>query len=248
MSKEGGGSPAVPSLRRDYSEIAPVYDKTRYRSPSGQHVFARERELLRTCIREFAAARNTLLDVACGTGQFTQAVGSLFEKVIGVDLTEAMLRQAGSKQAGDGVANILVRASAEALPIQDACVDVVMSTRFLHLFGREHHGRLLSHLARPLKPGGVLIVDHDGPFTEGVEYVRDRLRRRPKDKWVSYHPNELEGRRELVRIGRLGVTGPGLPRLVQRWPNLAPLSAAFARGSLWRLSPLLVLVYRKVSP
>ena len=95
-----------------------------------------------------------ILDLGCGTGRFSGALAEhLGAKVVGVDPSEKMLAEAVRKADKD-VAH--VRATAEALPLADRCVDVVFISMVFHHFRdcdlamRECH--------RVLRPDGTLCI------------------------------------------------------------------------------------------
>lgn len=87
--------------------------------------------------------------------------------VIGVDMTPAMLTKARLAALQAGLHNVDFReGTAEALPVNDACADVVISNGVLNLMPDKHAG--LAEMARVLKPGGRLqigdiLVQHPVP-------------------------------------------------------------------------------------
>lgn len=101
-----------------------------------------------------------LLDVATGTGLVArEAIGILgrAQDVVGLDLSTGMLREARAN-----LPNPLVRARAEALPLADACVDLVSMG-----YALRHVPDLVAAFAefhRVLRPGGrVLLLEIDQP-------------------------------------------------------------------------------------
>lgn len=243
------GHDATPSpmdasglLEKDYTSVASDYDRTRYSGLAAEFVSRCEVALLRKAIVDYAKHRRLLIDVACGTGHFTHRVADLFDTVIGVDFTHAMLREARSKTPLHARRRVsFVQGSTRYLPVADESCDVVLTTRFLHLFPRQRHREILTRLMRPLRQGGVLIVDHDTSFVEW------RARRCGGEKGIrfSYHATELAPGTRLVR--RLGVSGPRLAALSFRWPGTARwLSKCFVYSPINRLSALLIAVYQKL--
>ncbi|WP_151772668.1 class I SAM-dependent methyltransferase [Streptomyces abyssomicinicus] len=100
-----------------------------------------------------------VLDAGCGTGRalpaLREAVGPT-GVVLGVDLTEAMLREAvRSGRDRDGA---LLLADAAAPPLRAASLDAVFAAGLVaHL---PAPGRDLAALGRAVRPGGVLALFH----------------------------------------------------------------------------------------
>jgi ubiquinone/menaquinone biosynthesis C-methylase UbiE/uncharacterized protein YbaR (Trm112 family) len=110
----------------------------------------------------------TLLDVACGTGNFTryfaQRIGSAVtgyddqSLVVGMDISWAMLQRARSYLRRDGVNDrvFLLRGDATRIPLGRATFDRVHCAGGLHLM--DDIDEALRHFARVLEPGGICVV------------------------------------------------------------------------------------------
>jgi SAM-dependent methyltransferase len=94
------------------------------------------------------------LDVACGTGQSTEALGALAEFVVGLDASAVMLRGA----RGRGVIPY-VRGLAEQLPFPAGTFDLVTVGNGFHWF---ELGRFLSEARRVLRQPGWLLLYGSG--------------------------------------------------------------------------------------
>jgi arsenite methyltransferase len=125
----------------------------------------------------------TVLDHACGAGTdlllAARRVGPR-GRAIGVDLTPAMLEQAGlaAEEAGLAGRVELRHGDMESLPIGDASVDVVISNGVLNLVADKP--RAMAEIVRVLRPAGVLlmtdvVVAHD---------LREQTRR-DADLWAA---------------------------------------------------------------
>jgi demethylmenaquinone methyltransferase/2-methoxy-6-polyprenyl-1,4-benzoquinol methylase len=141
-----------------FAAIAPSYDLN-----NRLHSLWRDQAWRRRAV-DAAGVRpgETVLDVACGTGDLTQAFAlrSPAARVIGVDFTAQMLEVAVRKQArlpdNDARRIQYVRGDAQELPIQTASVDVVSIA-----FGIRNvadPARAVAEFARVLRPGGRLVV------------------------------------------------------------------------------------------
>ncbi|MCA9521637.1 MAG: arsenite methyltransferase [Myxococcales bacterium] len=78
-------------------------------------------------------------------------------RVIGIDMTDAMIERARANVAKAGVTNVEVRKGLiEALPVEDASVDWVISNCVINLSPEKE--RVFAEIARVLKPGGRMLV------------------------------------------------------------------------------------------
>ena len=104
-----------------------------------------------------------VLDVGCGTGIATLAIAESVPRgqVLGVDLSDGMLRVATGKASARKMAHVNFRKmDAEALNLSDGSFDVVVS-----LFALTHFPdplRALGEMRRVLVPGGRLVLGVGG--------------------------------------------------------------------------------------
>jgi SAM-dependent methyltransferase len=101
-----------------------------------------------------------VLDLGSGGGFDSfiaaQAVGPT-GKVIGVDMTQAMLKKARATARQMGLKQVEFRRGfAEELPVPDASVDVVISNGVVNLCPDKY--RVFAEIFRTLKPGGRLFL------------------------------------------------------------------------------------------
>lgn len=94
------------------------------------------------------------LDVACGTGQSTQALAEIARSVVGVDSSAAMIEQA--PPLPDVEYEV---ASAERLPFDNAAFDLVTVGLAFHWFDQD---RFLQEAARVLRLGRWLVIYDNG--------------------------------------------------------------------------------------
>ncbi|MDR0711211.1 MAG: bifunctional demethylmenaquinone methyltransferase/2-methoxy-6-polyprenyl-1,4-benzoquinol methylase UbiE [Prevotellaceae bacterium] len=100
-------------------------------------------------------APQSVLDIATGTGDSAIALkksGAL--RIVGVDISEQMLRQARKKPTAAGVE--FVKADGELLPFDDGCFDAVTISFGIRNFEQRQQG--LQEMQRVLKQNGALVV------------------------------------------------------------------------------------------
>lgn len=120
-----------------------------------------------------------ILDVACGPGIVACDFARSAARVVGIDLTPAMIEQARTLQAANGLANLDWRiGDVSELPFESSSFDVAFTRySFHHMIGP---ARVLTEMARVVRPGGrVAVVDvyssgpEQGAAYDRVEKLRD---------------------------------------------------------------------------
>lgn len=119
-------------------------------------------------------AGQAMADVGCGTGEDARAMAERVGpsgRVIGFDLSEAMLAQGRARHAG--VPGLEFRqASADAIDLEDGALDAIRVDRVLiHVPDPK---AALAELIRVLKPGGRIVVsepDMPGCWVASSDYV-----------------------------------------------------------------------------
>jgi len=174
----------------------------------------------------FVPADGVILDVASGTaGVALQLAERSRARVVGVDLTEQMLRQGQRRVAAAGQRDriTLVAGRAEQLPFPDASFDALTFTYLLR-YVRDPQATL-AELARVLKPGGVMasleFCVPTGPLWHPAWWAYTRM--------ALPAGGLLLGGREWFRVGRF--LGPNISAHYRRYP-VAWTVAAWEKAGL----------------
>lgn len=146
------------------------------------------------------------LDLGCGNGRHLPALQERFDRVVGLDFSQALLEYARGK-------GWVVEGELTRLPFQSGCADAVLYVAGLHhLPSRRERLASLDETARVLRGGGralvsVWAIEH--PCFDGV---RSEIREAGGDYYVSwgdrdryYYVYDLEGFRGLLEECGLAV-------------------------------------------
>jgi SAM-dependent methyltransferase len=97
-----------------------------------------------------------VLDVCCGPGRHARALDAAGLRVIGLDLSAALLRRA--RQVSDAP---LVRADMRELPIRARSVDAALNlfTSFGYFESDAEHAATLAGMIATVRPGGWFVLD-----------------------------------------------------------------------------------------
>jgi demethylmenaquinone methyltransferase / 2-methoxy-6-polyprenyl-1,4-benzoquinol methylase len=154
-----------------------------------------------------------VLDVAAGTaGVSLQIADRTGARVIGLDLTEQMLRQGAANVAAEEASGhiSLVNARAEQLPLADASVDALTFTYLLRYVSDPQ--ATLAELARVVRPGGtVASLEFNVPPSPFWRFW-----------WRAYTASALPlgglitGGRQWYEVGRF--LGPSIAGHYRRYP------------------------------
>lgn len=150
--------PKKEKIQEMFDGIAGDYDRLNHIMSLGI-----DRSWRRRAIKEIVAQNTTqeILDVACGTGDFSIAIAKAMapgSRVTGLDLSEGMLAVMRGKLADAGLEGRVrcAQGDSEAMPYADASFDCVTIAFGIRNF--EHREVALKEILRVLKPGGKLVI------------------------------------------------------------------------------------------
>ncbi len=175
--------------------------------------------------------RLVVADLGCGEGYLTLEAARWAERVVAVDRSDAVLKQARALARRRKVTNVVwKRGEIEQLPLDDGSVDVALLSQALHHAAEP--GRALAEAARIVRPGGrVLVLDlrvHD------QAWVRERV----GDRWLGFEDAALDrlmtgAGLEEVRVG-VGARKAGGPFTVLAASGVKPGAAAATNATTKR--------------
>jgi ubiquinone/menaquinone biosynthesis C-methylase UbiE len=120
-----------------------------------------------------------LADIGCGTGSLTFELSRFADKVIGIDLSNEMLRRARQIAREKDIRNVeFRRADALALPLDAGSVDALFCVMVLHFLPDPE--RAVAEFRRVTRPGGsVILVDL-------VQHRQAWMREQMAHRWLGF--------------------------------------------------------------
>jgi SAM-dependent methyltransferase/DNA-binding transcriptional ArsR family regulator len=122
-------------------------------------------------------------DLGCGSGRIAAALAPFVGAVVAVDSSSEMLAVARERINGTGNVRIC-EGSLEALPIDDATLDLALVVHVLHHVPEP--ALALAEAARVLKPGGRLLV------ADVLPHARQEYRRTMGHIWLGFDRATIE--------------------------------------------------------
>lgn len=156
-------SPSYGAAASGYADRA-LYNDAYYRGLHGEHWFRNNRakmalrwqEILRMVAPQ---SDDVIVDLGCAVGTYTRKISPLCGKVIGVDFSEAAIRQAGT--AGPALnpnVHFHVGEVTDLSFLGDDSADKVMAIDLVEHLNNETLDEMVREVRRVLKPGGSLAI------------------------------------------------------------------------------------------
>jgi ubiquinone/menaquinone biosynthesis C-methylase UbiE len=236
--------------RSFYQNEAEVYHEKRYHSWYGRVFVKIYHRTIEDIIPMLSDKK--ILDIASGTGHNLPVLSRGNALIVASDLTIEMLKDSRKRFGEISHPNYVVNNAFE-LPFPDHSFDIVTSARFLHLFSKNEQQKLISEMARVVKPDGVLIIDFYNKYHWIALYpfiVVYRLikRRRPAND-TRNTINQVKKWLPSYNLGNVNIVGVGsYLLLLSRWlgeKNTIRMGNVFKQGLLAHLSDHFVVAAKK---
>jgi ubiquinone/menaquinone biosynthesis C-methylase UbiE len=195
--------------------FAALYDRMIMSRGEKLGMDARRRELV-------AGARGRTLEIGAGTGANIVHYPAEVDELILAEPFEPMRRRLERKLSESGRSASTLAASAEAIPLEDASLDTVVST--LVLCTVDFPDRALSEIARVLRPEGqFLFIEHVRSHSPSTARWQNRL----ETPWRHFAAGCRCNRDTLASIRTAGFS---TEHEDERWKGVPPIVAPLVVG------------------
>ncbi|HSQ13300.1 MAG TPA: class I SAM-dependent methyltransferase, partial [Candidatus Deferrimicrobium sp.] len=185
----------IPEVKKDHARLEKTRRRRLQRSQSYFESLAGDWERIRKsyfddrvtslAIEKLLPRDLILADIGCGTGSLTFELARFARKVIGVDLSQEMLRRARAAAKERELRNVEFRqGDALKLPLDTRSVDAAFCVMVLHFLPDPE--RVIAGLCRIVRPGGsVILVDL-------VEHTQNWMSEQMAHQWLGFERAAIE--------------------------------------------------------
>ncbi len=153
MAQTGARATDPAYLRYQYADS----EKLRIRAETHRLYSERQDDFAAWVLGHVApASGQALLDVGCGHGAYHAALCASGVRIVGVDASLGMVREARRHALDGGLVVSVAQGSAEAIPLRDGAFDRVLAAHMLYHVPDQ--ARALRELRRVLRPGGRVVL------------------------------------------------------------------------------------------
>jgi ubiquinone/menaquinone biosynthesis C-methylase UbiE len=126
------------------------------------------------------------LDIGCGTGNLTRQLIPLGARVTAADLSPKLLAEVERRFGSSGQVATLALNGRNLAPIPDRSFDIAAAYSVLHHV--EDYATLVGEMARVVRPGGVVLIDHERSGASWTsekyqEFLRQAVVAPPRRRW-----------------------------------------------------------------
>ena len=146
-----------------YRARATEYEQIYYRDvPERRQEIADHFEFI-----EKLAADKTVLELACGTGYWTQAAAKYAREVIATDIAAEMIKEAKNKKYNSPVK--FINCDIYDLPFKSALFDLIIIGFWFSHEPKQNYSKFFEIIERPLKEDGQIWLIDNNPPAEGTK-------------------------------------------------------------------------------
>ncbi len=162
----------------------------------------------------------TCVDLGCGGGRLALELARTGARVVGVDVSAAMIDRMLEQARRDGLENVTGRAQAiEQLSLPEESVDVVVTNYALHHLLDPDKAKVVSAAYTWLRPGGKLVVSDmmlgRGASASDREVIASKIRIMAKKGLPGYWRILKNAARYLLRVHERPITPDAWRRLFE---------------------------------
>ena len=211
MSNERSRLDWDPTTHYQSEGVASSYDVKRFSSLAGGVYQRLERRAVLRAFRQIAPQPKVILDLPCGTGRLAETLLSAGYKVVGADISSAMLRQAEQRLGRFGDRFITLVCDARKAAQQPVKFDAALCARVLMHFPLNEQIEFLRGVSGAV--GHYVVFTHslDTPYQRLRRSLKRRLGHQPS---VGYPIAERDLKELLAKSGLKEIRRLRLPRLL----------------------------------
>ncbi|NCN98647.1 hypothetical protein COU62_01760 [Candidatus Pacearchaeota archaeon CG10_big_fil_rev_8_21_14_0_10_35_219] len=179
-------------MKDEYEKLAKSYDR-QLKDKLTKNMYKEWREELKEVISNYKIKKGVLIDLGCGTGITTIPWIKKFDKVIGIELSKPMLKEAKKKSTkvkwvNQEIVNLKIKERADVI----TCHFDVLN----HILRKEDLQKVFNNIYELLNSGGLFIFDMMSP--ESFVWLKKK-RKTSQISEESYSKEEVK--RMLEKVG-----------------------------------------------
>ncbi len=147
--------------------------------------------------------KDQLLDVACGSGNFTIFTSQKVKSATGIDISDKQIEIANRQVTELGIKNtIFICHKGENLPFEDNLFSIVITKSAFHHFS--NYEKIFDEMVRCCKPGGFICIDdittYDEPMATSIIDKMDKLMDVSHNRRLSVDELKTQFLRKKIRV------------------------------------------------